>query len=203
MRAADVLDQASITDVWAALGGDDLRHGRGRAWWRDGDGYSIALDDTKGCWFDHARGTGGGMLSLIETVLGCERRVAIKWLADHQNVCLDDHRPLTHDEKRRYAQRRGHAESKAQNLTDWRRNTLRRLRGDRNPLYESEDMACAVARVLLATGDGSGDENAWNDIWKHAHDDLRADAIDHKIRRLETATPGQLVAMRQESSEAA
>ena len=102
----------------------------------------------------------------IETVLGCDRRNALRWLADHLGVSLDDRQPLTREEKRRYAQRRANAESKAQNLTDWWRGTLRRLRGERNALYESENMASAVARTLLATGDGSGDEDAWGDIWR-------------------------------------
>ena len=183
----DIIAQASILSVWAALGGGPLRHGRGRAWWRNGDGDNVALDEIKGCFYDHAHGTGGGVLMLIEIVRGCDRRAAIKWLADHQNVNLDDHRPLTCDEKRRYARRRSRAESKAADLTERRRDTLRRLRGERNRLYESENMACAVARVLLATGDGSGDEAAWRNIWQHAIDDLQADAIDREIQRIESA----------------
>ena len=156
-------------------------------------------DDDRGVWYDHAHGKGGGILDLIQTVLGCDRRGdAVRWLADHLGVSLDNDRPLTREEKRRYAQRRGRAESQAQNLTEWRRDTLRRLRGERNLLYESENMASAVARTLLATGDGSGDEDAWRDIWAHAHDDLRADNIDREIQRIESATPAELVTIRQE-----
>ena len=193
MTARDLLDRASITDVWRALGGGELRHGRGRAWWRDGDSYSVSLNQDKNVFFDFVAGEGGGILDLVRTVNGCDRRDALRWLADDRGVSLDNDRPLTREEKRRYVQRRSHVESKARNLTKWRRDILRRLRGDRNRLYESENSASAVARALLATGDGSGDEDAWRDIWQHAHDDLRADAIDRQIRRLESASPGEFL----------
>jgi len=193
MTARDLLDRASITDVWRALGGGELRLGRGRAWWRDGDSYSVSLNQDKNVFFDFVAGKGGGILDLVRTVNGCDRRDALRWLADDRGVSLDNDRPLTREEKRRYVQRRSHVESKARNLTKWRRDILRRLRGDRNRLYESENSASAVARALLATGDGSGDEDAWRDIWQHAHDGLRADAIDRQIRRLESASPGEFL----------
>ena len=203
MTVRDLIDGASILRVWNALGGGELRHGRGRACWRDGDGYNVSLEESKGTWYDHAHGQGGGILDLIQTVLGSDRRDAVRWLADDRGVSLDNDRPLTREEKRCYAQWRSRAVSEARNLTEWRRDKLLRLRDERNPLYESENMASAAARALLATGDGSGDEDAWRDIWQHAHDDLRADAIDRQIQRLESASPGELVAMRQELQRAA
>jgi hypothetical protein len=42
-KAAAVLDRVSISAVWAGLGGGALRHGRGTAFWRGGDGLSVAL----------------------------------------------------------------------------------------------------------------------------------------------------------------
>ena len=45
-----------ITDVWAALGGGPLRQRRGQAFWRDGDGYNVSLNDDKGCWHDFRYG---------------------------------------------------------------------------------------------------------------------------------------------------
>lgn len=201
--ARQILDRTSIVEVWHALGGGPLRHHRGVAWWRDGDGYSVSLNQDKNVFFDFVTGEGGGILDLVRAANGCDRREALAWLARQLGAELDDRRPLTRAEKREYAQRRRHAEFQAQDLTDWRRDTLRRLRGERNPLYESENLACAVARVLLATGDGSSDENAWREIWKYAHDDLRAEEIDRRVQRIENATPGELVAMRQGFSEAA
>ena len=194
MRARDVVDRASITGVWAALGGGELRHhGRGRAWWRDGDGYSIALGETKSCWYDHAHGSGGGVLDLIQVARDCDRRDALRWFADHLGVTLDDRQPLTRDEKSHYAQRRSLAESKAQNLTAWRRDTLRRLRDDRNRLNLSENMISAAARTLLAATGGEGNDEAWAPIFEHALDDHRADQIVREIRRIKRATPAELV----------
>ena len=150
MTARDLLDRAVISTVWTALGGGPLRHRRGKAFWRDGDGDNIAVNESKNVFFDHAHGTGGGVLALIGTVRGGDRRDAVKWLASHLGVSLDDDRQLTRDEKRRYAQRRRNAESKAQNLTEWRRDILRRLRDARNRFHLSENMISAVARTLLA-----------------------------------------------------
>ena len=170
-----------------------MRHGRGAAWWRDGDGYSISLNQDKNVFFDFVAGAGGGVLMLIETVLGCDRRDALRWLADHLGVALDSQQPLTPAEKRDYAIRRAAAELKARELTEQRKQRLRALCDRRNILYRSENGNSGVARVLLATGNGSGDEDAWDDIWRHAHDDLRADAIDRQIRRLESASPGEFL----------
>ena len=189
----DIIDQASIVSVWAAVGGGPLRHGRGKAFWRDGDGSNVVLDDDRGVWFDHAHGTGGGVLMLIETVLGCDRRAAIKWLANHQNVNLDDHRALTHDERRRYAQRHSHAKSAAVDLATWRKNTLQRLRDDRNRYCLSENAGSGVARTLLAATGGTGDDEAWHHIFEHALDDQRADQLNREIQRIESATPAELV----------
>ena len=130
---------------------------------------------------------------LIETALGCNRRDAVHWLADRLCVNLDNDRPLTREEKRRYAQRRSRAESQARNLTEWRRDTLRRFRAARNRLYMSEKGASAGARTLIAEAGGGGDDEAWAHIFKHARDDQRADQIDREIRRIEGATPAELV----------
>jgi hypothetical protein len=78
--------------VWSALGGE-LRHSRGRAWWRDGDGWSVALDDRRGCWYDHRDGIGGGVLDLLTHVRGGTPQDALRWLADFIGVTLDDRPP--------------------------------------------------------------------------------------------------------------
>ena len=199
--ATEIVARARICDLWVALGGGELRHGRGKGFWRDGDGWNIAINESKGVFYDHAHGEGGGVLDLVQTALGCDRKRALEWLAAHQGVNLDNRRPLTRHERRQYSLRRSRAELAARDFTRWWRDVLRRARAERNRLYLSENASSAVARTLLATGDG--DENAWDDIWKHAHDDLRADAIDAEIQRLKTATPGELVAMRQKSHRAA
>ena len=193
MTLRDLLDHTSIAKVWTALGGGPLHHGRGKACWWDGDGDNISLDGSNRVWYDHAHGKGGGVLALIETALDCDRRGALRWLADHLGVELDGQRPLTREEKRAYAIRRAEAERKARKLTAWRRNRLRDLRDDRNPLYTSENAVSAVARVLLKHA-GPDDEAAWSLIWQHAFDNEKADAIQAKIKRIEATSPVELYA---------
>ena len=53
---AEIKRRADIRDVWSALGGPELRGNRGQAFWRGGDGYSVALDFEKGLWHDHRDG---------------------------------------------------------------------------------------------------------------------------------------------------
>ncbi|HKD07679.1 MAG TPA: hypothetical protein VKB79_17395 [Bryobacteraceae bacterium] len=77
-----------ISEVWRMLGGPPLRHGRGRAFWRDGNGLNVAIDDEKGVWMDHADGVGGGILDLISRVRGGSRSDALRWLADASGVTL-------------------------------------------------------------------------------------------------------------------
>ena len=73
MTARDIIDQASIVSVWAAVGGGPLRYGRGKAFWRDGDGYSVSLNQDKNVFFDFVTST-GSILDLVRTVNGCDRR---------------------------------------------------------------------------------------------------------------------------------
>ena len=193
MTARDLLDRTVITDVWVALGGGPLRHGRGKAFWRGGDAHNISLDEAKAVWFDHAHGTGGGVLALIQTVLGCDRRDALRWLANHHNVQLDGRRPLTSQEKRAYAIRRGEAEREAAELTAWRGEFLRLLREERNHRYVSENGNSALARTLIEHP-GPDDESAWDVIWRHALDDQKADRVQAEIERIEVLTPAEFAA---------
>ncbi len=84
----EIKARAHIGDVWSALGGGELRGNRGQAFWRGGDGYSIALDPEKGVWFDHVAGDGGDVLSLIEVARACSFREAVEWLAAHMGVTV-------------------------------------------------------------------------------------------------------------------
>ena len=98
VNASDLIGRARLSAVWVDLGGPELRRGRGRAWWRAGGGYNVALDDVKGAWIDHARdNSGGGILDLITIVQGCSRAEALHWLADHLGESL----PMATPERRR------------------------------------------------------------------------------------------------------
>jgi hypothetical protein len=70
MSAAAILSQANISDAWRALGGPPLRRTgkdryRARAWWRERDGWTISVDDSRGVWFDHRDAIGGDVLDLV------------------------------------------------------------------------------------------------------------------------------------------
>ena len=87
MTAAALRD-VNIVAVVRALGGPEPRSGRLRAWWRDGDGLNVAIDPTKGQWYDHARGEGGGVLSLVRSVMLVDDAGALAWLTG--NGFLED-----------------------------------------------------------------------------------------------------------------
>ncbi len=78
-RASD-LGELDIVSVWSMLGGGPLRGKRGQAFWRNGNGYNIALNPLKGTWYDYRDARGGGILALVETVLCSSRSSALQWL---------------------------------------------------------------------------------------------------------------------------
>lgn len=119
------IESLSILDIWHALGGGPTRRRRGRAFWRRGDGYSVALHPEKGCWFDFVSNEGGGILRLVEVALGCDRKAALEWVADYAGVPLHDTTPA---ERRDYARRRNAAEIEARALTEYRQRCLAGLR---------------------------------------------------------------------------
>lgn len=122
MTLSAALDSLNITEVWTALGGSPLRHGRGRAFWRNGDGYNIAVHEGKG-WYDHRDNRGGGVLDLVQVALACEKGAAVEWVAATFGLDIDDKR-LTPEQRRRYAR----AAAEAAALTAWRTEQLRAMR---------------------------------------------------------------------------
>lgn len=88
MSGAEIVVRLRIADVFTALGGEVRGH-RGRAFWRNGDGWSISLDDAKGAWFDHRDSAGGGIVSLVVKARECSRVEALKWLAELAGEQLD------------------------------------------------------------------------------------------------------------------
>ncbi|MBI4906593.1 MAG: hypothetical protein HY820_23390 [Acidobacteria bacterium] len=77
-----------ILDVWRDLGGGELRGNRGRAFWRDGDGYNVSIDPDRQVWYDHARAEGGGFLELAAVALG-SKAAAVQWIAVMYGEALD------------------------------------------------------------------------------------------------------------------
>lgn len=122
--AADyILASIQISQVWHALGGGELRHGRGQAWWRDGDGYNIALRDDKGVWHDKRDNTGGGVLDLIVLVRGGSKADALHWLADLAGIPLDD-KPFTAEDRARWVQQQRQLERDMLKARYWRRSAV-------------------------------------------------------------------------------
>jgi hypothetical protein len=108
------------------LGGGPLRGGRGRAFWRNGDGFNVSLDQRNNRWFDHAGGFGGGTLRLVEVALGVDWREALAWLADNFGISVGAAR--TPQERREYARRREQAWNLASALVAQRDATIEAIR---------------------------------------------------------------------------
>lgn len=96
------LQDINILEAWQALGGCSLRGRRGRAFWRSGEGYTVALDVAKGTWYDFRDAHGGGVLALVEAALACDRWTALAFL--EANCGLDPRKPLTPQERRARAE---------------------------------------------------------------------------------------------------
>lgn len=119
MNAGEICALRPISEVWQALGGDPPRHGRARAFFRDGDNLqAVSLNDGKGAWFCHRDQTGGGVLSLVQQVRGGSRAAALRWLADLNGVTLED-RPATAAERREFARVRARAGADTQRVLNW------------------------------------------------------------------------------------
>ncbi len=181
MTVTEMIDQADITAVWTALGGAPLRHGRGKGFWRDGDGYNVKLDRDQCVWFDHRDGIGGGVIGLIRHVLDCQPKDAVVWLAGHEGVELDDEK-LTVEERRAWAERQRWARAEGEKLAEWRDEHVAALKARRNDLWCSGREAMRLGHELLIGG--AHDSLLWDVVWKHCTDDLHGDEINAEIERV-------------------
>lgn len=117
----DFLQHLSILDIWSALGGGEIRHKRARAFWRKGDSWSIALDAEKNCWYDFVAASGGGLLALVETALGCTRQQALAWARDFAGVADT---AATDSERQEHARRWRAAIPEGRALAAWHERLL-------------------------------------------------------------------------------
>ncbi len=186
-QTRDVLSLVRIMCVWLALGGGPLRHGRGRAWWRDGDGYSVSLDDSRGVWHDFVTGEGGGILDLVVRVRGGGRADALRWCAELAGIPLDD-KPLSAADRTRWAAERRELERELPNALLWRRaavsmaeellDELKATLMDRTLpqacIGEIYDVHWMIQRLRNADGAALVAEYGW---WREHYPDLAAGMI--------------------------
>ncbi len=147
--ATEVIQRVRISEVWAALGGGWLRKNRGKAFWRDGGGYNVSLNDRKGCWHDFVSGDAGGVLDLVQQVRGGSRAEALKYVADIAGVTLDA-KPMSHPQKRRHAKRMVLAGNLAQQCAWWARAYINALEYTKAGAYDRDDFdtLCWSSREL-------------------------------------------------------
>jgi hypothetical protein len=82
----EIKARARMADVWAALGGGELKGKRGAAFWRGSSDLNVAVDVEKNVWFDHVAGVGGDTFDLVCVAHGCDFRTAVQWLASFTGV---------------------------------------------------------------------------------------------------------------------
>jgi hypothetical protein len=128
-RAGQVIDRVRIFDVWPAIGGGEIRHGRGRAFWRNGDGWSISLDNCKGTWYDFVTAEGGGIVDLVALVRGGSRQDALRWLADFAGVELGDS-PADPKQRAEWARERKAYERDLREAKYWARGAVLLIESD-------------------------------------------------------------------------
>lgn len=121
--ASEILASVRISDVTRAITGGDLQRAgtgrwRARATWRDGDGWSVSLDDGRGLWFDHATGEGGGVLDLVVRVRGGSRQDALRWVAERAGIPMDP-APLSIAQRACWAAERRHLERELPRARLW------------------------------------------------------------------------------------
>lgn len=120
--SAEVLASVVITEVFRGLGGD-LRHRRGRAFWRDGGGLNVSLDDNRGVWHDFVTNEGGGVLDLVVRARGGTRRDALHWVAEFAGVPLED-KALSSAERAEWAKERRELEQNLPDARYWQRSAV-------------------------------------------------------------------------------
>lgn len=146
--AGGALPSVRIVEIWKRLGGGDLRNGRGRAFWRRGDGFKVALDLERGRWFDHAAGAGGGVLALVRTALASDRRAALAWLTAEGFVEARNQSP---EQRRAYKRRCDAASVIARDIEHWRAALAEELNAHKVAALETGDFEALAPVAWLCS----------------------------------------------------
>lgn len=141
--------------VWDRLGGGPLRRGRAPAFWRRSDSRNIALDCERNLWYDFARGAGGGVLNLVQTVRDCDRPDAVRWLRAEGLISDGGASP---EEWRRQARHRTEIERAAVDIKYWRLARIAELERVKAEAFERADdtaLAASASELYHLQSDGA------------------------------------------------
>jgi hypothetical protein len=168
MTATAILGTTTISQVFVALGGNEPKRGRARAFYRDGDNrQAVSLNDAKGCWYDHRDGVGGGMFDLIQRVLGCDRAAALRWLSNFTGLPLED-QPASRRSRRAFAERRREARIEAEMIGFWRDALMPELNARKIAAVDAgDDQALARAALLCNVLEHGSPEDVVGEYGRH------------------------------------
>jgi hypothetical protein len=178
------LESVSIAEVWERLGGVALRNGRGKAFWRGGDGLSVSVDVEGGRWFDFVTASGGRVLLLVQTARNCEQPAALAWL---ESEGLIERRTMSREERDEYKQRRNAASLVACGIEHWRVALIQELNERKLTALEAGDYEELqwVASVCHLLENGSPESLALEFFRQTKRDPLRAAQLIEEGRQIE------------------
>jgi DNA primase len=126
----DIITRVQISRVAEVHGVKlDRTKRRAVATWRHGKNFSISLNDDKNVYHDFVTGEGGGVVSFVQLIRGCDKKQAVQWLADFTGIPLHE---MNETERREYGRRRATAEREAHLLTAWRDGLVATMRSRRD-----------------------------------------------------------------------
>jgi hypothetical protein len=139
------LSSIPLLAVWRRLGGAEPRRDRAPAFWRRSHDFNISLNLTRSVWYDHAAASGGGVLALVQTVRGCDRREAVAWLLAEGFLAVKTWSPA---EKRKHVGDVATADAIARDILWWRDALIVELNSTKVRAFESLD----YGRLARAAG---------------------------------------------------
>ncbi len=139
----------------------------------------------------------GGVLDLVEGVIGCSRSEALRWLAGCLGVTLRGQ--FSRTERVRYARSRATAAATAEDVADSRERMLTSLREARNDFYRDERLVSAIAQDEMANPTGLSEDH-WDFIWSHALDHQKGDELHELIEEIENGRLEDLIEIRRRLS---
>jgi hypothetical protein len=193
----DIIARVQISRV-AEVHGVKLDHTkrRGVATWRKGRNFSVSFDDSKNCWHDFVSDEGGGVVSLVQKLRGCDKKEAVQWLSDFTGVPLHE---MNDVERRDYSRRRAAAEREAHLLTAWRDDLVATMRARRDLYFHAYHRARKyIQRHGLDSPGGELAADAY-ELYEHRYQELD----QHIDELLQKPWPALLEQFRTESESSA